>query len=44
MASVLLIYMREEDAFWVMSAICEDLARDIYHRSLVGKSPDVDLS
>jgi len=40
---VLLIYMREEDAFWVLSCICEDLARDIYHRSLVSSIVDEKL-
>jgi hypothetical protein len=34
--ALLLIYMTEEEAFWVLASICEDLVKDYYHRSLVG--------
>eukprot|EP01119_Soliformovum_irregulare_P023401 TRINITY_DN8163_c0_g1_i4.p1 TRINITY_DN8163_c0_g1~~TRINITY_DN8163_c0_g1_i4.p1 ORF type:complete len:1110 (-),score=273.11 TRINITY_DN8163_c0_g1_i4:85-3414(-) len=39
-SSYLLIYMKEEDAFWVLSTVCEDLVVDVYHRSLVGTIVD----
>lgn len=29
--------MNEEDAFWTLTTICEDLVKDYYHKSLVGR-------
>ena len=35
--SLLLMFMTEEETFWVLVSICEDFVKDYYHRSLVGK-------
>lgn len=38
--SILLIFMSEEEAFWTLTTICEDLVKDYYHKSLVGMNPE----
>ena len=34
--AVLLLYMSEEEAFWMMAALCERLAPNMYRKSMVG--------
>ncbi|EGG25160.1 hypothetical protein DFA_03408 [Cavenderia fasciculata] len=39
--AILLLYMNEEEAFWVLSAICEDYVEDYYHQTgMVGSIAD----
>lgn len=38
--AVLLIYMSEEEAFWTISSICEDLLPDYYSCSMLGSIVD----
>ncbi|KAG0308239.1 TBC1 domain member 8B [Dissophora globulifera] len=39
-ASVLLIHLKEEDAFWLLATVCEQLLPDYYSRTLLGVQVD----
>jgi hypothetical protein len=38
--AMILLYMSEEEAFWTLVAICEDISPDYYSRQLIGSVVD----
>ncbi|PRP73475.1 hypothetical protein PROFUN_02484 [Planoprotostelium fungivorum] len=40
LTAVFLLYMDEEEAFWLLSTICEDIIPEYYNRSLLGSTVD----
>lgn len=39
-AATLLLYMSEEEAFWLLCTICEDIVPDYYNKQLLGSIID----
>lgn len=41
--ALLLLYVDEEDCFWLLCAICEDILPNYYNRAMIGSSVDTEV-